>query len=38
MGLARRNLTRDRTRLGLNVAGVALATMLVLLLLGFRTA
>lgn len=35
MGLARRNLTRDRTRLGLSVAGVALATMLVLLLSGF---
>lgn len=35
MGLARRNLTRDRARLGLSVAGVALATMLVLLLSGF---
>jgi putative ABC transport system permease protein len=35
MGLAVRNLTRDRTRLGLSVAGVALATMLVLLLSGF---
>ena len=35
MGLARRNLTRDRTRLGLSVAGVALATMLILLLSGF---
>ena len=35
MGIARRNLTRDRTRLGLSVAGVALATMLVLLLSGF---
>lgn len=35
VGLARRNLTRDRTRLGLSVVGVALATMLVLLLSGF---
>ena len=35
MGLALRNLTRDRARLGLSVAGVALATMLVLLLSGF---
>lgn len=35
MNLALRNLTRDRTRLGLSVAGVALATMLVLLLSGF---
>ena len=35
MGLALRNLTRDRTRLGLSIGGVALATMLVLLLSGF---
>ncbi len=35
MNLGVRNLTRDRTRLGLSVAGVALATMLVLLLSGF---
>lgn len=35
VGLALRNLTRDRTRLGLSIAGVALATMLVLLLSGF---
>jgi hypothetical protein len=30
--LAIRNLTRDRTRFGLSVAGVALAVMLILLL------
>ena len=35
MNLALRNLTRERARLGLSVAGVALATMLVLLLSGF---
>ena len=35
MNLALRNLSRDRTRLGLSVTGVALATMLVLLLSGF---
>lgn len=35
MNLALRNLTRDRTRFCLSVAGVALATMLVLLLSGF---
>lgn len=35
MGLARRNLLRDKTRLGLSIAGVALATALVLLLSGF---
>lgn len=35
MNLGLRNLTRDRTRLGLSIAGVALATMLVLLLSGF---
>jgi len=35
VNLGVRNLTRDRTRLGLSVAGVALATMLVLLLSGF---
>ena len=37
MTLAIRNLVQDRTRLLLSVAGVALATMLVLLLNGFVT-
>ena len=37
MELALRNLTQDRTRLALSVAGVALATMLVLILNGFVT-
>ncbi len=37
MSLALRNLVQDRTRLFLSVAGVALATMLVLLLNGFVT-
>ncbi|MBI2773652.1 MAG: ABC transporter permease [Chloroflexi bacterium] len=37
MSLAIRNLVQDRTRLFLSVAGVALATMLVLLLNGFVT-
>ncbi len=35
MGLARRNLLRDKGRLALSIAGVALATALVLLLSGF---
>ncbi len=37
MSLARRNLLRDKTRLSLSVAGVALAIMLILFLGGFRT-
>ncbi len=37
MTLALRNIVQDRTRLFLSVAGVALATMLVLLLNGFVT-
>ncbi|HET8568630.1 MAG TPA: ABC transporter permease [Candidatus Limnocylindria bacterium] len=37
MSLALRNLLQDKTRLLLSVAGVALATMLVLLLNGFVT-
>lgn len=37
MFLARKHLLQDRTRLGLNVAGVALAVMLILLLNGFLT-
>lgn len=35
MDLALRNLVQDRTRLGLSVAGVSLAVLLVLLLSGF---
>jgi putative ABC transport system permease protein len=35
MRLAWRNLVQDRTRLGLSVAGVALAVMLILVLTGF---
>jgi putative ABC transport system permease protein len=35
MRLAWRNLVQDRTRLGLSVAGVALAVMLILILTGF---
>lgn len=37
MLLAIRNLTRDRTRFGLSVAGVALAVMLILLLGAYRS-
>ncbi|MBI3979530.1 MAG: ABC transporter permease [Chloroflexi bacterium] len=37
MLLARRNLSQDRTRLGLSIAGVALAVMLILILNGFLT-
>lgn len=36
MLLARRNLTRDRTRLALSVTGVALSGALILLLAGYR--
>jgi len=36
MLMARRNLGRDRTRLLLNIAGVALAILLILLLTGIR--
>lgn len=36
MFLASRNLFRDKTRLALSVAGVALAIMLTLILTGFR--
>ena len=35
MGVATRNLLRDKTRLGLSVTGVALAIMLILILNGF---
>ena len=35
MGVATKNLTRDKTRLGLSVTGVALAIMLILILNGF---
>lgn len=35
MGVASKNLTRDKTRLGLSVTGVALAIMLILILNGF---
>jgi len=35
MGVATRNLLRDKTRLGLSVTGVALAVMLILVLNGF---
>lgn len=37
MFLARKHLVRDRTRLALNITGVALAVMLILLLNGFLT-
>src|SRR3989304_3631321 len=37
MSLARRNLSQDKTRLILSVAGVALAVMLILILNGFLT-
>lgn len=37
MVLARRNVTRDRTRLVLSILGVGLATMLVLLMAGFES-
>src|SRR5262245_1241218 len=36
MSIALRNLLQDRTRLGLSIAGVALAVMLVLILSGFE--
>src|SRR3989304_1262700 len=37
MSLARRNLSQDKTRLILSIAGVALAVMLILILKGLLT-